>query len=63
MGGIDTFTTIYLGNNDRVIADTKDVIDAMTDSHFIFTCSCSVDGDLDIDKMRLMIDTVKQSMA
>ncbi len=62
MGGIDTFTTIYLGNNDRVIADTKGVIDAMTDSHFIFTCSCSVDGDLDINKMRLMIDTVKQSM-
>ena len=58
MGGIDTFTTIYLGDSNRIISDTEDVLKPMEDFPFVFTCSCSVDGDLDIHKMKLMIDTV-----
>ena len=60
MGGIDTFTTIYLGDERRVVSDTEDVLKAMDGVPYTFTCSCSVDGDLDVRKMKVMIDTVKR---
>ncbi len=59
MGGVDTFTTIYIGDDDRVVSDTRDVLTAMKGIPFVFSCSCSVDGDLDVRKMKMMIDTVR----
>ncbi len=60
MGGIDSATTIFLGPDERVVKDTTDVLDAMRDRRFIYSCSCSVDRGLDPDRMRLMMDTVRE---
>jgi len=57
-GGVDTFTTLYLGPNERVEADTKYVLNQMKNENFIFTCSCSVDRGLPLDRMKIMMDTV-----
>ena len=60
MGGIDTFTTIALGDMNRVIRDTGDYVDKMSKiGNMIFTCSCSVDRGLPREKIKTMIDTVK----
>ena len=58
-GGIDTFTTIYLGPDERVRNDVNDVMEAMKGGNFIFTCSCSVDRGLPLGRMRNMVDAVR----
>lgn len=59
MGGIDTFTTIYLGPDERVLTDTMNHMDLMRGEAHIFSCSCSVDRGLPLDRMKLMADTVR----
>lgn len=60
MGGLDTFTTIALGDVRRVIDDTKTHLDSTSKiENMIFTCSCSVDRGLSHEKIKTMIDTVK----
>jgi Uroporphyrinogen-III decarboxylase len=58
-GGIDTFTTIYLGTDERVRKDVNNVMDAMKGENFIFTCSCSVDRGLSLERMRDMMEAVR----
>ncbi len=59
MGGIDTATTIFLGDHERIAADTSDVLKKTEGREFIFTCSCSVDANLERDKLKVMMDTAK----
>jgi len=60
MGGIDTFTTIALGDMNRVIDDTNALLDSTSEiDNMIFTCSCSVDRGLSHEKIKTMVDTVK----
>jgi len=58
-GGIDTFTTIYLGPDERVRNDVNDVMSSVKDENFIFTCSCSVDRGLSLERMKIMMDAVR----
>ncbi len=61
MGGIDTFTTIALGDMNRVVKDTAEYLDKTSKiGNMIFTCSCSVDRGLSREKIKTMIDTVKR---
>ena len=60
MGGVDTASTIYLGPNERVVKDTRNVIDQMEGRDYIFTCSCSVDYGLNRERLKLMMDTVRR---
>ncbi|WP_049796330.1 uroporphyrinogen decarboxylase family protein [Methanomassiliicoccus luminyensis] len=59
MGGIDTFTTICLGPDDRVARDVNDCLGHFDDVSYIFTCSCSVDRGLPLGRMKLMADAVR----
>ena len=59
MGGVDPATTISLGSDERVRKDTMDVLEAMQDKDFIYSCSCSVDRGLDPHRMELMMSLVK----
>ena len=59
MGGIDTSKTIFLGSEDTVRKDTEDVLDATDGYDFIYSCSCSIDRNLDAGKLRIMMDTVR----
>lgn len=60
MGGIDTASTIYLGPDERVVRDTEDVLKQTDGTDYIFTCSCSVDANLDKGRLKLMMDTVRK---
>ena len=59
MGGVDTSTTIFVGPDERVIQDTADVLEQVDDRRFIFTCSCSVDANLNGERLKTMLDTVR----
>ena len=60
MGGIDTYSAIYLGPDERVIKDTEDVLEQTEGADYMFTCSCSVDAYLDRNRLKLMMDTVRK---
>ena len=60
MGGIDTYSAIYLGPDERVVKDTEDVLEQTEGADYIFTCSCSVDAYLDRNRLKLMMDTVRK---
>lgn len=60
MGGIDTFRSIFIGPDERAVADTQEILDDTKGYNHVFTCSCSVDADLDRNRLKLMIDTVKK---
>lgn len=60
MGGIDTFSTIYLGTDSRIINDTVSVLNSMRHENYIFSCSCSIDYGLDARRLKLMMDAVKK---
>lgn len=59
MGGIDTAKTIFLGNKDTVRKDTEGILKATDGFDFIYTCSCSIDRNLDAGKLKIMMDTVR----
>lgn len=59
MGGIDTFTTIYLGPDERVGRDVNECMGHFEDEPFLFSCSCSVDRGLPLERMRIMVDAVR----
>ena len=58
MGGIDTATTIFLGDDDTVRMDTKSVLEATDGYDFIYSCSCSIDRNLNAGTLKVMMDTV-----
>jgi uroporphyrinogen decarboxylase len=58
-GGIDTFTSIYLGPDERVHKDVSDHLARFDDGCHIFSPSCSVDRGLPLDRMEMMMRTVR----
>ena len=61
MGGIDTFTTIMLGDEDRVKKDACEYVRMMDGIDYCFSCSCSVDRGLPLENIKTMVDTVRAS--
>ena len=59
MGGIDTATTIFLGPDSKVRKDTEDVLEQTSGYDFIYSCSCSIDQNLNAERLRIMMDTVR----
>ena len=57
-GGIDTFTTIFLGPDDRVRDDVSHYL-GYFDQNYIFSPSCSVDRKLSLPRLKIMMDTVR----
>ena len=60
MGGIDTFTTLTLGDERRVISDTERYVRMMDGINYCFSCSCSVDRGLSLEYVKAMVDTVRR---
>ncbi len=60
-GGIDSFTTIYLGDRARIENDTLACLDAFNDTPYILSCSCSVERFLQLDKMKMMVDAARMA--
>ena len=59
IGGIDSFTTIYLGDKERIEKDVNVCLDAFDGVPYILSCSCSVDRFLQLDKVKMMVDAVR----
>jgi len=57
-GGADTFTTIYLGPDERVKKDVSEYM-RIHDHDYIFAASCSVDRGLSLNRMKMMVDAVR----
>ncbi len=62
-GGIDSFTTIYLGDKERIEKDVNACLDAFEGVPYILSCSCSVDRFLQLDKVKMMVDAVRKRCA
>ncbi len=60
MGGVDTYTTIFLGPNERVMSDVEKCMLDMKEFDYIFSCSCSVDRGLPIDRLKIMMCAVEK---
>ena len=58
-GGIDTFTTIYIGPDERVMDDVSHYLKHF-DGNYIFSPSCSVDRKLSLPRLKIMMDTVSK---
>lgn len=58
--GVDSFTTIFLGNEERIRGDVKSFMDAFKGMPYIISCSCSVESFLPMDKMKVMVDSTRK---
>lgn len=59
IGGVDSFTTIFLGDEERIRKDVGSFVDAFKDMPYIMSCSCSVESFLPMEKMRIMVDCTR----
>ena len=59
IGGVDSFTTIFLGDEERIRKDVGSFVDAFKDMPYIMSCSCSVESFLPTEKMRIMVDCTR----
>lgn len=60
LGGVDGFSSLLLGPDERIRRDVKRFVDAMADSHYIMTCSCSVNRGLPIGNLRVIADELRR---
>ncbi len=58
--GVDSFTTIFLGNEERIRDDVNSFADAFKGMPCIMSCSCSVESFLPMDKMKVMVDCTRK---
>ena len=60
LGGVDAFTTLLLGPEQRIRRDTLRYLNECKDGDHIFMCSCSLHRGLPINNVKTMVDTVKE---
>ncbi|WP_400196810.1 hypothetical protein [Candidatus Methanarcanum hacksteinii] len=58
--GVNSFTTIFLGNEERIRDDVKSFADAFKEMPYIMSCSCSVESFLPMNKMKVMVDCTRK---
>ena len=57
-GGVDTFTTIFMGSEERIKKDVSEYL-KIHDRNYIFSASCSVDRGISLERMKMMTDAVR----
>ena len=60
IGGVDSFTTIFLGDEERIDKDVKTCVEPFKGTPFIMSCSCSVESFLPIEKMKMMVNSTRR---
>ncbi len=58
--GVNSFTMIFLGNEERIRDDVNSFADAFKGMPYIMSCSCSVESFLPMDKMKVMVDCTRK---
>ncbi len=60
MGGVDAFSTLLLGPENRVVRDTNAFLDVFKNESYIAMCSCSVNRGLPLENLKTMSDTIQK---
>ncbi len=63
LGGINGFSSLLLGPEERIRRDVGRFIDAMEGRRYIMTCSCSVNRGLPIGNLKVVADELRRRTA
>ena len=58
MGGVNAYSTLLLGPDERIIRDTRRYIEDLKDECYVAMCSCSVHRGLPLHNIQVMADVV-----
>ncbi len=58
LGGVNAYSTLLLGPDDRIIRDTNKFLATFENLPYIMTCSCSVHRGLSLHNMQVLADTI-----
>lgn len=58
LGGVDAYSTLYLGPEKRIVRDTDRFLRVFENSEYILTCSCSLNRGQPLDNLKVMADRV-----
>ncbi|NLL94479.1 MAG: hypothetical protein GX224_01780 [Thermoplasmatales archaeon] len=59
MGGVDSFTTLLLGPDERIRRDVWKFLDVLEGDGHVATCSCSLNRGLPLGNVKAMVDAVR----
>ena len=58
MGGVNAYSSLLLGPDERIIRDTRGFIEALKNECYVAMCSCSVHRKLPLTNIKVMADTI-----
>jgi MtaA/CmuA family methyltransferase len=56
LGGVDAFTTLLFGPEERIVRETEDCLRACGPSGYVLMCSCSLHRGIPLGNVKTMID-------
>lgn len=59
LGGVDCFTTLILGNRERIRRDANQFLDLLGNEDYIMTCSCSLNRGIPIDAVKTLAEEIR----
>lgn len=60
MGGVNAYSTLLLGPDERIVRDTRGFMNDLKDEPYVMMCSCSVHRGLPLHNIQVMADTIHQ---
>jgi uroporphyrinogen-III decarboxylase len=60
LGGVDSYTTLLLGPDKRIVRDTDRFLSELGNEDYILTCSCSLNRGIPISNVKVMVDEVRR---
>ncbi len=60
LGGVNGYSSLLLGPEERIIRDVDRFLDEMEGTHYIMTCSCSVNRGLPIENLRVVAEELRR---
>jgi len=60
LGGVDAFTTLLLGPEERIIRETEDCLRSCGPSGYVMMCSCSLHRGMPLGNVKAMVDACRR---
>lgn len=60
LGGVDCFTTLILGNPERIKRDANQFLELLGNEDYIMTCSCSLNRGIPIDAVKTLGEYIRK---
>lgn len=61
LGGVDAFTTLLLGPEDRIARETEDCLRSCGSSGYVLMCSCSLHRGIPLGNVKAMVDACQRA--